>query len=107
MQADQVMASIVMFSFVYLGLFAVWVYVLHSKIQHGPAPLVTSPAGGGTQAARGAGQGALSFVETAGQRISHAAHTSLTATDARSGSAAEPEPDADSLDEDRPMRGGA
>ena len=33
---DQVVGSIVMFSVVYALLFAVWVYVLHGKIQHGP-----------------------------------------------------------------------
>jgi cytochrome d ubiquinol oxidase subunit I len=33
---DQVIGSIVMFSVIYALLFAVWVYVLHSKIQHGP-----------------------------------------------------------------------
>src|SRR5262249_23147088 len=32
----QVLASIVMFGLVYLLLFFVWVYVLNSKIQHGP-----------------------------------------------------------------------
>jgi cytochrome d ubiquinol oxidase subunit I len=45
--AEQVLASIIMFSIVYLLLFAVWVYVLNSKIQHGPdtheqAPETTS-----------------------------------------------------------------
>jgi cytochrome d ubiquinol oxidase subunit I len=34
--ADQVLQSIFMFGFVYLLLFLVWVYVLNSKIQHGP-----------------------------------------------------------------------
>lgn len=33
---QQVFASIVMFAVIYLLLFAVWVYVLNSKIQHGP-----------------------------------------------------------------------
>jgi cytochrome d ubiquinol oxidase subunit I len=47
--ADKVLASIVMFSVVYVLLFAVWVYVLNSKIQHGPdedeppPPPATSP----------------------------------------------------------------
>ncbi|HZZ79264.1 MAG TPA: cytochrome ubiquinol oxidase subunit I [Gemmataceae bacterium] len=41
--ADQVLQSILMFSFVYLLLFVVWVYVLNSKIQHGPDE-VTAPA---------------------------------------------------------------
>ena len=48
--ADQVLQSILMFSFVYLLLFVVWVYVLNSKIQHGPDEFdelpKTSSAGG-------------------------------------------------------------
>jgi cytochrome d ubiquinol oxidase subunit I len=32
----QVLTSIVLFSVIYLLLFAIWVYVLHTKIQHGP-----------------------------------------------------------------------
>jgi cytochrome d ubiquinol oxidase subunit I len=35
-QGGQVLASIIMFGFVYLLLFAVWIYVLNDKIQHGP-----------------------------------------------------------------------
>jgi cytochrome d ubiquinol oxidase subunit I len=34
--ADQVAGSIVMFSVIYLLLFAVWVYVLNDKVHHGP-----------------------------------------------------------------------
>jgi cytochrome d ubiquinol oxidase subunit I len=34
--APQVLASILMFGFIYLLLFVVWVYVLNNKIQHGP-----------------------------------------------------------------------
>ena len=47
--AGQVLSSILMFSFVYLMLFIVWIYVLHSKIVHGPdeaeppPPATTSP----------------------------------------------------------------
>ncbi len=37
--AEQVLASILMFSFVYLLLFAVFLFVMNSKIQHGPDPL--------------------------------------------------------------------
>jgi cytochrome d ubiquinol oxidase subunit I len=33
---DQVLSSIVMFGFIYVLLFAVWLYVVHSKIRHGP-----------------------------------------------------------------------
>jgi cytochrome d ubiquinol oxidase subunit I len=47
-EADQVLASIIMFGVVYLLLFAVWVFVMNSKIQHGPEapkPVPTSTAG--------------------------------------------------------------
>ncbi len=48
--AGQVLTSIIMFTIIYLLLFAVWVYVLNSKIQHGPEdisalPTSTSSAG--------------------------------------------------------------
>jgi cytochrome d ubiquinol oxidase subunit I len=48
--ADQIVQSIVMFSFVYLLLFVVWVYVLNGKIHHGPdevdaIPTTTTPGG--------------------------------------------------------------
>jgi len=49
--AGQVLTSIVLFSLIYLMLFVIWVYVLHSKIQHGPEeeealpPEKTSPEG--------------------------------------------------------------
>ena len=36
----QVLASIVMFSFIYALLFWVWLYVLNDKIQKGPKPVV-------------------------------------------------------------------
>ncbi|MCC7388786.1 MAG: cytochrome ubiquinol oxidase subunit I [Phycisphaerales bacterium] len=50
--AEQVLASIVMFSLIYLLLFAVWIYVLNNKIQHGPderasEPGAAPPGGGG------------------------------------------------------------
>ena len=60
--ADKVLTSIVLFSVVYALLFAVWVYVLNSKIQHGPdeeeaPPPGTSPKGLlETVALRGAAQ---------------------------------------------------
>lgn len=38
--ASEITASIAMFSFVYVLLFAVWVYVLNDKIQHGPDEVV-------------------------------------------------------------------
>jgi cytochrome d ubiquinol oxidase subunit I len=34
--AHQVLVSIILFSFVYIGLFAVWLFVMNEKIQHGP-----------------------------------------------------------------------
>jgi cytochrome d ubiquinol oxidase subunit I len=34
--ADAILGSIAMFGLIYLLLFAVWVYVLNDKIQHGP-----------------------------------------------------------------------
>jgi cytochrome d ubiquinol oxidase subunit I len=40
----QVVQSIVMFSLVYLLLFVVWVYVLNSKVQHGPDEAEAHPA---------------------------------------------------------------
>ena len=33
---EQVLTSIILFSFVYLGLGAVWLLVMNDKIQHGP-----------------------------------------------------------------------
>jgi cytochrome d ubiquinol oxidase subunit I len=35
-KAEQVLASLILFTVIYLLLFAVWVYVLHTKISHGP-----------------------------------------------------------------------
>jgi len=52
--ASQVLGSIVGFGLIYLGLFAVWLYVLDSKIRHGPdAPPAPEPglAGGVLSAA--------------------------------------------------------
>jgi len=37
--ANQVLGSIIMFALIYAMLFAVWVYVLHNKIMHGPEPV--------------------------------------------------------------------
>jgi len=45
--ADQVLASIILFTLVYILLFAVFVFVLNTKIQHGPdEPTEPLPAGG-------------------------------------------------------------
>ena len=41
--APQVLASILMFGFIYLLLFVVWVYVLNDKIQHGPDDHTAEP----------------------------------------------------------------
>ena len=43
----QVLASIVMFSLIYLLLFWIWVYVLNDKIQKGPKPVVIGPSRAG------------------------------------------------------------
>ena len=40
---EQIIGSIVMFSVIYALLFAVWVYVLNSKVQHGPDEAETPP----------------------------------------------------------------
>ncbi len=45
--AGQVLWSICMFMGIYTLLFALWVYVLNSKIQHGPDPVRTDEAGPG------------------------------------------------------------
>src|SRR5205814_10618941 len=41
--APQVLASILMFGFIYFLLFVVWVYVLNDKIQHGPDDHTAEP----------------------------------------------------------------
>src|SRR5262249_46440354 len=41
--AEQILVSILMYTFIYLLLLAVWVYVVHSKIQHGPEEAVAFP----------------------------------------------------------------
>jgi cytochrome d ubiquinol oxidase subunit I len=38
-EGEHVLASIVMFSIVYVGLAAVWLFVMNEKIQHGPEDL--------------------------------------------------------------------
>ncbi len=40
-QADQVLVSMVMFGFVYLALFALWLFVINEKIRHGPEEVAT------------------------------------------------------------------
>jgi cytochrome d ubiquinol oxidase subunit I len=56
----QVLGSIIMFSFVYLLLFVVWVFVLNGKIHKGPVPVVV----GGHTSAGG-------FASAAGERVEH------------------------------------
>jgi cytochrome d ubiquinol oxidase subunit I len=67
--AGRVLGSIAMFSTVYLLLFVVWVYVLHSKVRHGPdeepaAPQTTSPASLYEAAARLKEHAGYSLTET-------------------------------------------
>jgi cytochrome d ubiquinol oxidase subunit I len=57
--AEQVAVSMVLFSLVYIGLLGLWLFVLNSKIQHGPQP------------ASGASSG-LPLIETASLRPAHA-----------------------------------
>ena len=53
--ADQVLLSIILFSIVYAMLFAVWVFVLNTKIQHGPdEPKIPPVSSGGLLDAAGA-----------------------------------------------------
>jgi cytochrome bd ubiquinol oxidase subunit I len=65
--ADAVLGSIAMFGIIYLLLFAVWVYVLNDKIQHGPEEAHEMP--GATTA--------LGLLETAG-RLQARGGSSLT-----------------------------
>lgn len=44
--ASQVLGSIIMFGLIYLLLFAVWVYIMNEKIQHGPEEPKEAPPGG-------------------------------------------------------------
>lgn len=54
---EQVLISIIMFSFIYILLFAVWVFVMNSKIHHGPDPIAMPDE-----------SGAEEWVETAARR---------------------------------------
>ena len=38
-KANEILASIIMFTFIYILLFLVWVFVIHNKIKHGPDEL--------------------------------------------------------------------
>jgi len=72
-QAGQVATSIVMFLLIYTLLFAVWVFVLNDKIQHGPE--MPPP--------RGEGAGRRGLLEAAGSLAAHG-EASLTAPERRS-----------------------
>jgi cytochrome d ubiquinol oxidase subunit I len=62
----QVLGSIIMFSIIYALLFAVWVYVLHSKIMHGPDEPVLIPQHAG-----------VGILEVAAERMAEPAEFSL------------------------------
>lgn len=42
-KANEILASIIMFTFIYILLFLVWVFVIHNKIKHGPEELIKNP----------------------------------------------------------------
>jgi cytochrome d ubiquinol oxidase subunit I len=74
--AGDVLASIILFSIVYSALFLIWVFVVHSKIAHGPdAPEALAP-----EPDRTTGRG---FVEASSRRNDPASGFSMT--DAKSG----------------------
>ncbi|MDB5100954.1 MAG: cytochrome bd ubiquinol oxidase subunit [Cyanobacteria bacterium RYN_339] len=62
--ANAVLASILMFGFIYLLLFFVWVYVMNDKIQHGPDPLPAGPGGEGFLEAAGRSRDECSLTDT-------------------------------------------
>ena len=67
--AEQVLGSIIMFAVIYTLLFAVWIYVLNEKIQHGPEPVGAAEPGEPT------GTG---FLDTAADWVAHTPGYSLT-----------------------------
>jgi cytochrome bd ubiquinol oxidase subunit I len=46
-KAEEVLASIILFSIIYLFLLAVWLYVMHEKIKHGPEEVAVAAETGG------------------------------------------------------------
>jgi cytochrome d ubiquinol oxidase subunit I len=52
-KAETVLAAIILFSVVYLLLFAVFIYLLNDKIQHGPDDSDLAPSGKLALPARG------------------------------------------------------
>jgi cytochrome d ubiquinol oxidase subunit I len=83
--AEHVLASIILFAIVYVGLFGVWLFVLNSKIQHGPE-LGDTPS---PHSGLGATDSAEGVLEAAGLRQAHAVGYSLTLPGDASGSADE------------------
>jgi len=69
-----VFGSIVMFSVIYVLLFAVWVYILNDKIRHGPDETAATPPPSTT---------AGDLVETAARRVNPSGY-SLTEPHRRS-----------------------
>ena len=71
--AGEVLASIAMFALIYAALFAVFVFVLDSKIKHGPdepTPAPPAPPAGG----RGLLEAASSLLRHASASLTHARH---------------------------------
>lgn len=67
--AGEIVASIIMFGLIYALLFVIWIYVLNSKIQHGPDPADLGPQHTG-----------LSDLLTAAARKSSSSQYSLTSS---------------------------
>jgi cytochrome d ubiquinol oxidase subunit I len=75
---SQVLGSIAMFSFIYLMLFAVWIYVINAKIQHGPDEAEPPPP---------AATAAEDLLEAAARRANPSGYS---LTESRQGPAASP-----------------
>ena len=67
--SQQVLGSIIAFGLIYVLLFAIWVFVLHSKIQQGPEPVEEEEGGEG-------GRPDHPFLDTAAEVAGH--HASYT-----------------------------
>lgn len=82
-KAQQVLGSLVLFTVIYLLLFAVWVFVLHTKISHGPDDGEGhgedhGPDGQGEGEQGGGGEGGRSLLEAASGRADPSAPLSMT-----------------------------
>ncbi len=78
---DQVLGSIIVFTILYLALFALWLIVLNDKIQHGPeaAPALAGPAGTAPAATEAANEAPPpSLLDVAARRGDPASKWSLT-----------------------------